>query len=267
MESFKLIDTHAHLDFPELFHRIDQILFDAKKNNVYEIVTISTNLDKINTIKNISFQFDDIFHSVGVHPNETHKDKNYNNYNFILKLAKDKKCVAIGEAGLDYHFTMDFINIQKESFVTQINVARDLNLPIVIHARDADKDLIEILKSEYKNGPFKGILHCFSSSKELAYCGLDLDFFISFSGIVTFKSAKQVQEIASNISKDKMLIETDSPYLSPTPYRGSINEPKNCLHTLEFIAKLRKESFLNLAHHTYNNSIKIFDKIVKWKHL
>ena len=145
----------------------------------------------------------------------------------MIDLSKNKKCVGIGECGLDYHYGNDSKAKQKASFITQINVSRATNLPLIIHARDADKDMINILENEYKNGPFKAILHCFSSGKDLALCGLNLGFYISFSGIVTFKSAKLIQEIATLMPDDKILVETDSPYLSPTPLRGSINEPKN----------------------------------------
>ena len=136
---------------------------------------------------------------------------------------------------------------------------------MIIHSRDADDDMIEILKSEYKNGPFRAILHCFSSGEELAYCGLDLDFFISFSGILTFNSAKNIQKIAKNIPLSKILVETDSPYLAPSPVRGSVNEPKNCLHTAQFLSKLRNVNFFDLSETLYNNSLTIYDKIKFWK--
>ena len=256
-----LIDTHAHLDFPELFSRLDEVLKNAKKNNVLKIVSISTNLDKIQKIISISHNHEEIFFSVGVHPNEVLKDKNYSNYKMIKDISKDLKCVGIGECGLDYHFGNDEKSLQKISFITQINVARDSGLPLIIHSRDADDDMIEILESEYKKGVFKAILHCFSSSEKLARCGIDLGFYISFSGIVTFKSAKLIQNIASNIPYDKILIETDAPYLSPTPLRGTINEPKNCYYTAKFISNLREISFEDFSKQLNINSFKIFDKI------
>ena len=256
-----LIDTHAHLDFPELYNRLDEVFENALKNDVKRIVTISTNLNKIDKIIEISKNYKEVFHTVGVHPNEVLKDKNNSNYEMILNLSKNKKCVGIGECGLDYHYGNDSKAEQKASFITQIKVSRATNLPLIIHARDADKDMINILENEYKKGPFKAILHCFSSGKDLALCGLDLGFYISFSGIVTFKSAKLIQEIAKLIPDDKILVETDAPYLSPTPLRGSVNEPKNCSITAKYLAGIRKCDFSTFVNQLYMNSLKIFDKI------
>ena len=258
-----LIDTHAHLDFPELYNRLDEVLENALENGVKRIITISTNLNKIDKIIEISKNYKEVYHTVGVHPNEVLKDKNNSNYEMILNLSKNEKCVGIGECGLDYHYGNDSKAEQKASFITQINVSRATNLPFIIHARDADKDMINILEKEYKNGPFKGILHCFSSGKDLALCGINLGFYISFSGIVTFKSAKLIQEIATLIPDDKILVETDAPYLSPTPLRGSVNEPKNCSITAKYLADIRKCEFSTFIDQLYMNSLKIFDKISK----
>ena len=256
-----LIDTHAHLDFPELYNRLDEVLKNALDNGVKRIVTISTNLNKIDKIIEISKNYEEVYHTVGVHPNEVLKDKNNSNYEMILNLSKNEKCVGIGECGLDYHYGNDSKAEQKASFITQINVSRATNLPLIIHARDADKDMINILENEYKNGPFKAILHCFSSGKDLALCGINLGFYISFSGIVTFKSAKLIQEIATLIPDDKILVETDAPYLSPTPLRGSVNEPKNCSITAKYLADIRKCEFSTFIDQLYMNSFKIFDKL------
>ena len=258
-----LIDTHAHLDFPEFYSRLDEVLLKAKENNVLKIISISTNLNKIRKIIDISHNYDAIYFSVGVHPNEVLKDNNYSNYKMISDISKDLKCVGIGECGLDYHFGNEDKAIQKISFVTQINVARDNKLPLIIHSRDADDDMIEILQNEFKKGAFKAVLHCFSSSEKLARCGIDLGFFISFSGIVTFKNAKSIQDIACNIPNDKILVETDSPYLSPVPFRGNVNEPKNCFYTAKFISNLRKVNFEEFTNQLYVNSIEIFSKIIK----
>ena len=256
-----LIDTHAHLDFPELHNRLDEVLKKAMDNDIRRIVTISTNLNKIKKIIGISENYEAVYHSVGVHPNEVLKDKNNSNYKMIYDLSKNEKCVGIGECGLDYHYGNESKEEQKKSFITQIKVARDTNLPLIIHARNADKDMINILESEYKDGPFKAILHCFSSGKDLALCGLSLGFYISFSGIVTFNSAKTIQKIATLVPDDKILVETDAPYLSPTPIRGAINEPKNCLITAKFLANIRKCEFSRFVDQLYMNSVKIFDKL------
>ena len=256
-----LIDTHAHLDFPELYNRLDEVLKNSLENGVKRIITISTNLNKIDKIIAISKNYEEVYHTVGVHPNEVLKDKNNSNYKMIYDLSKNEKCVGIGECGLDYHYGKDSKAKQKASFITQINVCRATNLPLIIHARDADKDMINILESEFKKGSFKAILHCFSSGKDLALCGLNLGFYISFSGIVTFNSAKTIQKIATLVPDDKILVETDAPYLSPTPIRGAINEPKNCLITAKFLANIRKCEFSRFVDQLYMNSIKIFDKL------
>ena len=256
-----LIDTHAHLDFPELYSKLDLIIENAKNQNVLKIITISTNLNKIGKIIQISNDYDVVYFTVGVHPNEVLKDKDYQNYSLISDISNNLKCVGIGECGLDYHFGNEDKEKQKLSFKTQIKVARDKKLPLIIHSRDADEDMIDILQDEYKKGAFKAILHCFSSGKDLALCGLDLGFYISFSGIVTFKSAKLIQEIACIVPKDRILVETDAPYLAPSPYRGSVNEPKNCFYTAKFLSEIRNSDFNDFTNHLCMNSLKIFDKM------
>ena len=257
-----LIDTHAHLDFPELYSKLDLILENAKNQNVLKIITISTNLNKIGKIIQISNDYDLVYFTVGVHPNEVLKDKDYKNYSLISDISNNLKCVGIGECGLDYHFGNEDKDKQKLSFITQIKVARDKKLPLIIHSRDADEDMIDILQDEYKKGAFKAILHCFSSGKDLALCGLDLGFYISFSGIVTFKSAKLIQEIACIVPKDRILVETDAPYLAPSPYRGSVNEPKNCFYTAKFLSEIRNIDFNEFTNHLCMNSLRIFDKML-----
>ena len=258
-----LIDTHAHLDFPELYSKLDLIIENAKNQNVLKIITISTNLNKIGKIIQISNDYDLVYFTVGVHPNEVLKDKDYKNYSLISDISNNLKCVGIGECGLDYHFGNEDKDKQKLSFITQIKVARDKKLPLIIHSRDADEDMIDILQDEYKKGAFKAILHCFSSGKDLALCGLDLGFYISFSGIVTFKSAKLIQEIACIVPKDRILVETDAPYLAPSPYRGSINEPKTCFYPAKFLSEIRNSDFNDFTNHLCMNSLRIFDKMSK----
>ena len=258
-----LIDTHAHLDFPELYSKLDLIIENANNQNVLKIITISTNLNKIGKIIQISNDYDVVYFTVGVHPNEVLKDKDYENYSLISDISNNLKCVGIGECGLDYHFGNEDKEKQKLSFITQIKVARDKKLPLIIHSRDADEDMIDILQDEYKKGAFKAILHCFSSGKDLALCGLDLGFYISFSGIVTFKSAKLIQEIACIVPKDRILVETDAPYLAPTPFRGSVNEPKNCFYTAKFLSEIRNSDFNDFTNHLCMNSLRIFDKMSK----
>ena len=265
MNNIRIIDTHCHLDFEILSNRLNTVISEAKINHVNEMVTISTNLSRIGVVREIAEKFKEVFFTVGVHPNEAHKDEQFDDYDFIKRCSVHEKCVGIGEGGLDYYYNKKYMELQKRSLEVQINVARSTNLPMIIHSRDADHDMIQILKKEYKKGPFKAILHCFSSSEKLANCGLDLNFFISFSGILTFKSAKEIQKIAKKIPLNKILIETDSPYLAPTPVRGTINEPKNCIHTLKFLSELRNIDFIELSEILYKNSLNVYEKIKLWK--
>ena len=221
----KLIDTHAHLDFPDLYPRIDEVIANAKLNDVYKIITISTNLAKIDKIIKISEDKSQVFFTVGVHPNEVDKDKNYLNYDLIKKISEHPKCVGIGEGGLDYHYGLGSKSNQIASFITQINVARDTNLPLVIHSRDADKDMIEILTSEHKNGEFKAILHCFSSGEKLIASdssetgsiienSSNADLTISDITTHTFADARQIfmddNDTGQDFTADLVLTETST---------------------------------------------------------
>ena len=225
-----------------------------------KIITISTNLNKIQKIIQISNDNDVVYFTVGVHPNEVLKDSNYDNYDLISDISNNLKCVGVGECGLDYHFGNENKEKQKLSFITQIKVARDNKLPLIIHSRDADQDMINILQDEYRKGPFKAILHCFSSGKELALCGLDLGFYISFSGIITFKNAEELRETVKKIPLESMLIETDSPYLAPVPNRGKLNEPANVIYVAEKIAEIKNISVEEVANVTTHNFAKLFNK-------
>lgn len=259
-KNINLIDTHAHLDFPQIYPRLSEVVKNAKLHNVKTMICISTNLSKIDQIIKITDNYKNIYFSVGVHPNEVENDKDYLNYNLIKNISFHKKCVGIGEGGLDYHYSVDR-NKQRKSFITQINVAQKTGLPLIIHSRDADHDMIDILKTEFKNCNFNAILHCFSSGEKLARCGLDLNFFISFSGIITFNSATNLHKIVKFVPIEKILIETDSPYLAPNPVRGTINEPKNCYYTAKFLSNLLDICYEKFANQTYRNSLNVFKKI------
>ena len=235
-----LIDTHCHLDFDDYSVDLSEVINRAYLNKVNYLITISTRVHNFHKLKAIIDKYDNIYTTIGTHPLNTDEEFGTYDQQDILSISKEPKVVGIGECGLDYHYGKDSKDEQKKSFITQINVARDTNLPLIIHARDADIDMITILEDEFKKGSFKAILHCFSSGRDLAQCGLDLGFYISFSGIVTFKSAKTIQNIAKIVPSDKILVETDAPYLAPTPLRGTVNEPKNCYYTARFLSELRE---------------------------
>lgn len=250
-----IIDTHCHLNYLKNENNIDVIIEEAFKNNVKIINNICTNVEEFEDVLNLSSNYDNVYCSIGHHPEYSNKIKIEDFYN---KDINNYKVIGIGETGLDYHFTTDFIKEQKYNFEIQIELARQTKLPLIIHSRDADKDMIDILENEMKNGEFSFLLHCFSSSKELAYKGLDLGGYISFSGILTFKNATELQNIAKNIPLDKLLIETDSPYLAPVPYRGKTNQPAYTKNILEYLSKLLNKNIDDLAEIIKNNSFNLF---------
>lgn len=256
-----LIDSHAHLDYPQLSEDLPGVLDRAKQAGVEEVISIGVKLSTADKPRQIAETYDNVFFSVGIHPHEAANEPLACDTDAIAALAEHPKCVAIGEAGLDYFYDHAPRALQADSFRAQITAARALGLPIIVHARDADDDIADIIEDEYRKGPFKGVLHCFSSGRKLAERALNIGFFISFSGILTFKSAKELQEIAKFIPDDRLLVETDSPYLAPVPYRGKSNEPAYTLHTLEKLADLRGEDLMQMAARTKENTLSLFSKM------
>ncbi len=252
-----IVDSHCHLNCLKNEENldIDKVIFDANSNNVKIINNICTNIDEFDDILELSNQYNNVYCSIGQHPEYTNR---VNIEDFLNKDIKNYKVIGIGETGLDYHFTTDFIKEQKYNFEIQIELARQTKLPLIIHSRDADKDMIDILENEMKNGEFSFLLHCFSSSKELAYKGLDLGGYISFSGILTFKNATQLQNIAKNIPLDRVLVETDSPYLAPVPFRGKINQPSYTKNVVDFLSNLLSKDINEVANITTKNCFTLF---------
>ena len=200
-----------------------------------------------------------IWYSGGIHPNNI-KAHVSNQLDTISNYASDKKFIAIGETGLDYFYKNPKKELQKNSFIKHINIARELGLPIIVHTRDADRDTIDILKSQYKKGKFKGVIHCFSATEELAMEALDINFYISVSGIVTFKNAESIRNTIQKIPLNKLLVETDAPYLAPVPNRGKRNEPAFVKHTAEFLSILKNVSYEKIAIQTTENFFNLFSK-------
>lgn len=256
-----LIDSHAHLDYPQLSEDLPAVLERAKQAGVEDIISIGVKLSTADKPRAIAEAYENIYFSVGIHPHEAENEPLACNAQAILEKATHPKCVAIGEAGLDYYYDHAPRALQAESFRTQISVARELDLPIIIHARDADDDMADIIEDEYRKGPYKAVLHCFSSGKSLAERALAIGFYISFSGILTFKSAKEIQDIATMVPEDRLLVETDSPYLAPVPHRGKSNEPAYTIHTLEKLAELRGENLIEMASLTKENTVTLFSKM------
>lgn len=239
-----LIDSHCHLNCVKTDHfenGLDGVIDNAKSYGVYKMVTIGCTLEEISELQHLSAQYEEVFHTVGVHPSEW--DGEEPDADQLVSASTDPKCVGIGETGLDYYYNDEsYHNPQKVRFARQIHVASAVQKPVIIHSRGAKKDTIDVMKSENASH-CGGIMHCFTEDWEMAKQALDMGFFISFSGIVTFKNAKSVQEVAKKVPYDRILVETDSPYLAPVPFRGKTNYPGLTYYVAKFLADLRQIPF------------------------
>jgi TatD DNase family protein len=254
-----LVDSHCHLDFKELHSRLDELLENAKNSGVEILQTICTKISEFDKILKIANDHDNIFCSVGVHPNNV-AEEGVVKAEKIIELANHKKVIGIGETGLDYYYENSPKAEQIESFKEHIKAAQTLQLPVIIHMRDAEEDTLKILKETLAEKNYPALIHCFTASEEFAKEVLILGLYISISGIVTFKNAKSLQDAVKNIPLEKILVETDSPYLAPVPNRGKTNEPSNTKHTAEFLAKHLNIPFETLAKATTDNFFKLFSK-------
>lgn len=255
-----LIDSHCHLDFPELKSDLPALLARAGEAGVGLMVTISTRVGNFDELKDLVDAHDNVFCSIGTHPNNAAEEPDVTAEELIA-IARHPKVVAIGEAGLDYHYDYAPPDVQAKSFRAHIAAARQTGLPLVIHAREADEDMAAILEEESAKGAFPFILHCFTSGAELARRGLALGGYISFSGVVTFKKAQELREIAASVPADRLLVETDAPYLAPEPFRGKTNEPAYVAKTAARIADVRGVSADALAALTTDNFFRLFKKV------
>ena len=258
-KNFKLIDSHCHLDFEELYNNIDEVIQNANNLGVRSIITIATKSSNFEKVKKISEKFENVWFSIGIHPHQASVDPYAQNKKYILESLNHNKCIAIGETGLDYFYNYSSKKDQIDCFKMQISIAQETQKPIIIHSRDADDDMSKILLEEFNKKPFKGVLHCFTGGDRLAKNALDIGFYISFSGIITFKNSQYLQEIFLNVPYDKYLIETDSPYLSPIPYRGKLNEPKNVYYIAKFLSSIRNISIEQIALETTKNTLDLFN--------
>ena len=255
-----LIDTHCHLDFPEFAPELDAVVARATDAGIARMITISTHVARYDQYRSIAERFDNVWFTVGTHPHRAHEEPDISTER-LIELAAHSRCVAIGEAGLDYHYDKSPREIADQVFRRHIDAARRTGLPLVIHSRDADADMANVLREEMGKGPFSALLHCFTSSRELAMTGLELGLTISFSGVLTFKNSQDLREIAQSIPLDRMIVETDSPFLSPVPHRGQRNEPAFVKQTAQVLAEVKGVSFETLAHHTTQNALRLFNKM------
>ena len=255
-----LIDSHCHLDFPELAADLDAVLKRASEAGVGLMLTISTRMRRFDEIRAIVEAHDNVFCSIGTHPHNAAEEPDVT-VDELVALARHPKVVAIGEAGLDYHYDHSPREMQAQSFRAHIAAARETQLPLIIHARDADADIARILIEETEKGAFPFVLHCFTSGAELARTGLALGGYVSFSGVITFKNADALREIALSVPDDRLLVETDAPYLAPMPMRGKTNEPAYVAHTARRLAALKGVSEAELARPTTDNFFRLFAKV------
>jgi TatD DNase family protein len=255
-----LIDTHCHLDFPDLAADLAGVMARAQEAGVSRMITISTHVHRVDTYRALAEAHDTVFFSVGTHPHYADQELDVT-VEQLVALAAHPKCVAIGEAGLDYHYDKAPRAAQAQGLRTHIAAARITQLPLVIHARAADEDMIHILEEETGKGAFPAVLHCFSSGAELARRGLALGFYLSMSGILTFKASQDLRDIAIDTPLDRLLVETDAPYLAPVPHRGKRNEPAFVRHTASVLADIKGVSLAEIATATTANAERLFTRL------
>ena len=254
-----IIDSHCHLDYSNLYDELDDVIKRAKYNDVKYLLTICTTLESFERIKLIINKYENVYGTFGIHPHETKKFKDVDS-KFILNFQRgNKKIIGIGETGLDFYYNYSEKEIQKKSFIEHINAASELNIPIIVHSRNAENETYEILNSARKHYDLKVLIHCFTGSKEFAKKLLDINCYISVSGIITFKNSTELVDTVSSIPIEKLLVETDSPYLAPLPYRGKPNEPSYIIHTIEKLSQIKNISKEEVITNTTNNFKKLFD--------
>ena len=251
-----LVDSHCHLDFPDFAAEREAIIARARKAGVVTMLTICTRLDEFEGVRAIAEAYDDVWCSVGAHPHEA-KDHETLTAQDLIALARHPKVVGIGESGLDFHYDLSPRNVQETVFREHIAASRETGLPLIIHAREADGEVARILEEEK---PPPGVMHCFSSGRALAEAALARGFYISISGIVTFRNAEELRAIVRDLPLDRLLFETDAPYLAPVPYRGKRNEPAFVAATAAAVAALKDVDPQHLAEATTANFFRLFAK-------
>lgn len=250
-----LVDSHCHIDFDPLYPRVDDVLANARDSGVGYLLCVSVNLEDFPRVRSLAEEHDHIFASVGVHPNE--REGREPGVDELVELANHPRVVAIGETGLDYFRSQGELEWQRDRFRRHIHAARRAGKPLIIHSREAPADTIRLMTEEAA-GDAGGVMHCFAEDWRMAEQALALGFYISFSGIVTFKNARDIQEVARRTPLDRILVETDSPYLAPVPYRGKTNEPAYVRHTAEYVAELRGIAYEEVAEATSANFFRLF---------
>ena len=255
-----LVDSHCHLDFPDFATDRDAVLARARDAGIDWMLTIGTRLTSFDGVLAVADAHDNVFCSVGIHPHEAAKEPDVTAEHLVRMAARHPKIVGFGETGLDYFYDLSPREDQQRSFRTHIAAAREAGLPLIVHTRDADPDTLAILREEYANGAFPGLIHCFSTSREMAFGALDLGFYISISGIVTFNRAEELRAIVRDLPLDRLLVETDAPYLAPAPRRGKTNEPAYTAYTAARVAELKGIPIEEFGSATTENFFSLFTK-------
>jgi TatD DNase family protein len=255
-----LVDSHCHLDFPDLAADLDGVVSRARAAGIGRMVTISTRVRRLPDLLAITERHGDVFCSVGTHPHHAHEELDITAADLIAKSAHPK-VVAIGEAGLDYFYDKSPRPAQEQGFRAHIAAARQTGLPLVIHSRDADDDMARILEEETGKGAFPAVLHCFTGGPDLARRAIALGLHISFTGILTFKTSQALRDIAASLPADRVLVETDAPYLAPGKYRGKRNEPAYVVETANVLAQTRGVTPDRIAQQTTDNFFRLFNKV------
>jgi len=255
-----LVDSHCHLDFPDFAGELDAIVARARDAGVGRIVTISTRVKQHDAVLAIAERFPDVFCSVGTHPLHVDEEPDTATEDLIER-ARHPKVVAFGEAGLDYHYASEMRDVQERGFRAHIAAARETQLPLVIHTRDADDDAARILEDEMGKGAFPAVLHCYTGGRALAERAIDLGLSISFTGILTFKKSEDLRALAASLPRERVFIETDAPYLAPGRYRGKRNEPAYVTETARTLAEVQGVSVEDVARQTTENFFRLFSKV------
>ena len=256
-----IIDSHCHLTYEPMSSSLDETIKRANNDGVKYLLTISTEDKSFQNILNILEKYDCVYGSYGIHPHEANKHKNINAKDIIKNIKKNKKIIGIGETGLDFYYNYSKKNEQILSFQEHIEASIKTDLPLIVHTRSAEEETLKILKKNVEKNNLKILIHCFTGSNEFAKNLLDLGAYISASGVVTFKNSKNLAETFKHIPNERILVETDSPYLAPEPLRGKSNEPSYIIHTVKFLAKLKNVSYEKFSSITTDNFFKVFGKL------
>jgi TatD DNase family protein len=255
-----LVDSHCHLDFPDFASELDAVVGRARDAGIGRIVTISTRVKRHDQVRAVADKFDDVYCSIGTHPHNAHEELDIGT-DELLRRAEHPKVVAIGEAGLDYHYDNSPRDAQEQGFRAHIAAARASKLPLVIHSREADEDMARILEKESGKGAFPAVLHCFTGGRDLAMRAIALGHYVSYTGILTFKATQALRDIAAALPADRILVETDAPYLAPGKFRGQRCEPAFVVETAKVLAAARGVGLDEVARQTTDNFFRLFAKV------